>query len=479
MRIAVVIGINEYENYNDLPGCVNDIKAISDVVSNSKEFEEVKIFSGNVQSSNLKTQLSRSFAEWKGKEIDEFFLYFSGHGNFFNDEFYYILSDFDENQRRQTSLQNLEIDNMIKSIKPKMVTKVIDACQSGVSYIKGNTNILEKYYSKTTDSFEKCYFLHSSMTSQYSYQNDDLSDFTKSFLESIALTKKPAIRYKDVIDYISDQFENSAEQTPFFITQADHTEIFLHSSEELNKIISKYIKKESTKTDLIKVEPVKYNSYIEKIKKEAESFSSQEEVHYLLLNIQEVFDAAKLTGDLKEIYTLNLFYENYLRDLPKAILIGRWLEENPNTYFAVPDYERVSYQEEETPTSMRSISLLLRKTQKTVTKYRNELRGFNHSIDLVYKSITFELVPKFPNLFQYGLLVTFLISKKDIKIYHAFSNYFDLDWEKREINKNFKWQSADFEIKDESKIINHIKGLIKESEQNVLNAVKQKYDSEK
>jgi hypothetical protein len=130
---------------------------------------------------------------------------------------------------------------MIKSIKPRMVTKIIDACQSGVSYIKGNTNVVEKYYAKTTDSFEKCYFMHSSMTSQYSYQNDDLSDFTKSILESINTNNKDSIRYKDIIDYVSDEFEKSTEQTPFFITQADHTERFINSSPEIQKALNKYV----------------------------------------------------------------------------------------------------------------------------------------------------------------------------------------------------------------------------------------------
>jgi hypothetical protein len=40
--------------------------------------------------------LPKIFSELKGKSIDELFFYFSGHGSFINDEFYYILSDFAE-----------------------------------------------------------------------------------------------------------------------------------------------------------------------------------------------------------------------------------------------------------------------------------------------------------------------------------------------------------------------------------------------
>jgi hypothetical protein len=288
MRIGILIGISEYENYNNLPGCDNDIKAISEVLNTSKEFDEIKVFEKNVESSKIKSELSKLFEDWKSQDVEELFFYFSGHGSFISNEFYYILSDFDENQKRQTSLQNSEIDSMIKSIKPKMVTKVIDACQSGVSYIKGNTNIVEKYYHKTADSFDKCYFLHSSMTSQYSYQNNELSDFTKSFLKAIDKSDKPSIRYKDIIDFISDEFEKSTEQTPFFITQADHTERFLDTSPELQKVISKYVKESKKETDNSKEEEViVYNSYIEKIKKDAEIYSSQDVVESLLNEIKE------------------------------------------------------------------------------------------------------------------------------------------------------------------------------------------------
>lgn len=187
MRKAILIGISEYLNCDNLPGCLNDVKAVYEILQASREFDEIKIFERKVNSNDLKNSLSQLFTDWKGKQINELFFYFSGHGSFDNNEFYYLLSDFDENKKRQTTLQNLEIDNMIKSISPILVTKVIDACQSGVSYIKGNGNNVEKYYHRTKESFNKCYFLHSSMTNQYSYVDNELSDFTKSFILALKI----------------------------------------------------------------------------------------------------------------------------------------------------------------------------------------------------------------------------------------------------------------------------------------------------
>jgi hypothetical protein len=44
MRIAIIIGISEFDNYNDLPGCINDISAINDLLIATKEFDEIKLF---------------------------------------------------------------------------------------------------------------------------------------------------------------------------------------------------------------------------------------------------------------------------------------------------------------------------------------------------------------------------------------------------------------------------------------------------
>jgi hypothetical protein len=480
MRIAIIIGISEFDNYNDLPGCINDISAINDLLIATKEFDEIKLFKQNVRSDKIKSELPKIFSELKGKSIDELFFYFSGHGSFINDEFYYILSDFDENEKRQTSLQNSEIDNMIKSIKPRMVTKIIDACQSGVSYIKGNTNVVEKYYAKTTDSFEKCYFMHSSMTSQYSYQNDDLSDFTKSILESINTNNKDSIRYKDIIDYVSDEFEKSTEQTPFFITQADHTERFINSSPEIQKALNKYvIKVEKIESKPAKEEKIEYKSYIDRIKKDAEIYSSQEETVNLFNVIKDVMQNEELQTEMKEIYKQQPSFENYLRDLPKGQQIARWLESNPNNYFASADYERESYQEEETSAYPFGGFTQLMKGNKIVTKYRNILMGFALSIDLPYKYVVVDFNPLFPNLQQYALMVAFLVSKKDIKIFTAFTSYSETDWTRKVINQNFKWNSSDFLIKDIEDIKKFIISKIREAEEEIMDIVKNEFDNKK
>lgn len=477
MRIAILIGITEYKNCNNLPGCLNDIKAVGDLLTTSKEYDEIKIYKNEVNSSDLKKELSDFFAEVKGKDIEEVFFYFTGHGSFYNNEFYYVLSDFDEDKRRQTSLQNLEIDNMIKSVNPEMVTKVIDACQSGVSYIKGNGNIVEKYYSKTLESFKKCYFLHSSMTNQYSYQDDKLSDFTRSFLGAIYANTKPSIRYKDIIDYISDEFERSTEQTPFFVTQADHTESFIKSSKAVLNTLAPYFKTGDL-SETKKEEPIKYKSYIEKIKKESELFATQKEVEELFTKIKESVESIELNEELSHLYKAEVSFEHYLSDLPRRIEIGRWLEDNKHSFFAEPSYEKTSYEEEVRPNHLSGLSALLQGT-KTVTRYRNELNGFDLTVEMPYKYILINFIPIYSNTLQYGTLITFLFSKKDIKVFAAFTEYKEQGWNKKLISSNFKWQSTDFIIKESSLIVEFIKNSIEDNSNTIQNILKKKFEIDK
>jgi hypothetical protein len=47
------------------------------------------------------------------------------------------------------------------------------------------------------------------------------------------------LRYKDVIDFVSDAFADDLNQTPFFVVQADFTEHFCSVSPTLREAVQK------------------------------------------------------------------------------------------------------------------------------------------------------------------------------------------------------------------------------------------------
>jgi hypothetical protein len=188
-------------------------------------YDQILCVAGSQESSKVKQQLVSFFTQYKDQEIDQALFYYTGHGDFDGKEFSYLLSDYDSSRKKQTAIENSELDNWIRLLKPVLTVKIIDACHSGVQYIK-DPEVFEKFLQSTPKSFGSCYFLFSSLKEQYSYQDERLSDFTKCIVESISDFAGTEMRFKDIIDYVSDYFAASAKQTPFFITQAANTELF-------------------------------------------------------------------------------------------------------------------------------------------------------------------------------------------------------------------------------------------------------------
>ena len=114
---------------------------------------------------------------------------------------------------------------MLKTLTPKLMIKVVDACHAGVSQIK-EADALSKQLQASKGSFSDCYFMFSSQSSQSSLQDSKLSDFTEAFVEACATFTGQDIRYKDIVDHISDAFVGNADQTPTFVIQAPCVEIF-------------------------------------------------------------------------------------------------------------------------------------------------------------------------------------------------------------------------------------------------------------
>lgn len=237
MNLAIILSVSEYtDSMNNLPGCKKDADCINNIITKTSKFDEILFINDKLSSGKVKEKLTTFISEHKNKRIDELFFYYTGHGEFKNNEFYYLLSDYNQIKKNQTSLQNEEVDSLFRTLNPDIVVKVIDACQSGKAYIK-EAGAITKYFQKTINRFNRCYFLNSSLKDQSSFQTEVISDFTLSFINSIKEHDTNEIRYKDIIDFISDVFEKNTLQTPFFVVQADYTEKFC----VINKTLKEYL----------------------------------------------------------------------------------------------------------------------------------------------------------------------------------------------------------------------------------------------
>src|ERR1700738_3156993 len=165
--LGVVIAVSEYGgDASGLPACRQDGAAIAHVLKSSGLFDEILHIDAETIGSNVKQRLADFAKVHKGKPVDEVFFYFTGHGEFVGDEFYYLLTDYQAKKRNQTSLENSELDGIVRALSPKLFVKIVDACQSVVTYIK-TADDFRDYLKAADKKFEKLYFMFSSQTAQF------------------------------------------------------------------------------------------------------------------------------------------------------------------------------------------------------------------------------------------------------------------------------------------------------------------------
>lgn len=476
MNIAILIGISDYsENIQNLPGSKNDVIQFDNLIRSTNKFDEILTISQETRSSKIKDKLTSFINGKKGNTIEEVFFYFSGHGDFANDEFYYILSDFSFDRRTQTSLQNSELDNLIKSLSPKLVTKVVDACHSGVNYIK-DIKAIDTYIKSTSNQFNNCYFLYSSLNAQSSFQNKNFSFFTLSFLNAVKSFKEKEIRYKDIIDYISDEFSSFPEQTPFFVTQADFTELFCTKNNSLEKFLNS-IPQTFPDTTKKKEEKPKFSSLEEMVKADSENHLSNEEVKSILNNIKDLIESFSLVEEIKNLYEQKFEFPKFISTHVDFSSIGRFVAKNKNEYFAKPTLKTETYEETEKPSKWD----LMTGTQTqpyNITKTRQVIDGYTLTADYPYEQIIIKLESKFPNIASYNCTIAFVTSDRKIKLYYFITDYSRKNWTERKLNNRFEWNATELSLKDNTEIKRFIISINEKINEKIINDIKRLFETQ-
>lgn len=131
MKKALLIGINNYPNGNELTGCVEDIKSLKSVIernSDGKVNFSVRLMSDEQSSENAMDAIKELFNDTS----DMAMLYFSGHG-FINDTGAEIV--FPDNIRTTGSyykgIQMKDIMDVVNASKVRNKIVILDCCHSG------------------------------------------------------------------------------------------------------------------------------------------------------------------------------------------------------------------------------------------------------------------------------------------------------------------------------------------------------------
>ena len=136
MNIAILIGVTENVTLARLPACEHDVIKMRSLLEATGKYSDILAVTTNTTADKLKDIVRAFFSKHQNKQINEALFYFSGHGTFRNNEVLLCCSDYSDSHPTTTSLTNNEIDDLLRSVAPSLAVKLLDACRSGVTYIK-------------------------------------------------------------------------------------------------------------------------------------------------------------------------------------------------------------------------------------------------------------------------------------------------------------------------------------------------------
>ena len=495
MNIAIVIGVDEYHssNFDNLPACKNDAKAIKAVIENVKDLKETLYLGNNEPASEIKRKISDLVEKYRDENLSELFFYFSGHGERTEDDFFYVPSDFDSNRKETTGIRNSEIDDWIKTLSPKLCIKVIDACFSGTQYIKSEFNA-EDQLNKSAKKYglNDIYFWFSSREDQSSYAGTEFSVFTESILTAIS-ELDGEVRYRDIMAAVADDFSQKGGPKPIFSTQSDNIEKFGNITSETKKIIYDFFGIEPDEApeetansgpETSPPLPPKTESVYELAKKKSDTSCFSEDTLKTFISgfKKEILAWPK---EITEIYQINTDTALHPSNIPNAIKIGEWLSEKSEAeYFAEPTHGTRSYQTEEYKalpakpnkrdpfagilsgiSLARSLNRWGREEEieyklETVTKTSSHIDGFSYSHYAEDRIIKISFRPTIEIAPPACLHTVLIYSNKELSIHFAYESLKRKNWDDLSAPACKKWKTIKINVNasgSEKSAAEHIK----------------------
>lgn len=322
MNIAILIGISKYKTEMSLPACSLDAEQMERLLISTQKYDDIKVVTAQTNASQVKDSLREFFGKYQNRDdIDEAFIYFSGHGLFQNDALL-CCSDFDSSRPATTSISNAELDDLLRSIKPTVAVKIIDACQSGSPYIKDANAGFEKSLGKSQLSSFIC--MASSRQDQSSYASASESFFTSKWIEATALRSDGQILYRDIQAALADAFVQNPEQTPFFVSQGTGLEVFSTITPELLEfrvLRAKSVIPEQTESKIVSLIELAVNGFDKEFVPHKQALEAVERAKNLLAS-HSISDPI-----VKQFYKSTVKTDGKLSGIPRARAVALFADE--------------------------------------------------------------------------------------------------------------------------------------------------------
>jgi hypothetical protein len=414
-NVAVLIGNTDYKLLNKLECCSADVRAMEELLAAAGRFDSIEVIL-NSDSAHLKEAIRTVIDVHKC--ISEVFFYYTGHGFMRGSEFYYCATDFDDKRPNETGLANSELHVLLRSLEADLVVKVIDACSSGALLIKSDGAFLPV----DKGAFRNILQIASCLDSQSSLTGDPLSLFTEKFRGAALRKTEGVVYYTDIISALRDDFLESTDQTPHFVSQMTGREQFIDDAAKLSALRSKLaappvVSDVTTETN---VQPVV--NELEVLTRAEARFAQkalvQEFITKLFEKISNETSSNEFLGKLftSEAIIHSDFKEPTARDFIIRVLSG---EKRPDDFVTAGPKSK-------TPWGLAAFEALSVSSALSGDPFRDYELRLNCQIDRVQLKITY--TPKFVSLKRFVLVVTCAPSLERCYVFELLTQHSLTDW---------------------------------------------------
>jgi hypothetical protein len=337
--------------------------------------------------------------------------------------------------------------------------------------------------------------MFSSQQNQSSYQSAQyaLSDFTHAVITAFTSRSPGIIRYKDLVDWITDWFSaGERKQTPFFVIQSSYTDVFGDITEELKTALAKCAK------TTIRLAPLSLNSavsdsvdiggvvaaktpaeaLIATIRSEALQFCTQEQMYEAFVKAEEVATAHEPAHPLTELFDRKV-NRQHLFDMRTCETIAAWFKDKARDYFVDLIYEDEEYEAtvdvERRIHGISAIAYPITVTPTPVTRYRKVLRRVEHTEQPPFEVLSCLYVPKTLNLHHWRTDFALFFSKKDLVIFQTVNRLRDVQWKQQELPRSVKWLVTIAELSNLNNIGSVFEERLRSFDEHILRRLGERY----
>lgn len=468
-----------------------------------EKFEDICVIDNSPKAFEAKKKLTDFINKYKGEKVEELVFYYTGHGARYDNDFFYIFSDFKEDKKEVTGLRNTELDGLIRNLSPDLTVKIVDACYSGTNYVKSDTDVeIQPFLEKSAEenNLKNLYFFHSSSSEETSFASPLHSYFTYSFCKSLT-ENEGTIRYRDIMAFVADDMASQNLPKPTFIVQANNTEYF-------GKIDLKFIKytkevlqlsDEPEDTASHPIDIIQTENYLLDLveSKSIEEYCSYDEASSNIEQLRNKLKAEFQPTDIKTIFDIEQAEIDFTSQIPNVVEIGQWLEKKgANSFFAEPSFKILKFHKEEyveipkkpnTSTGtlssrfgLASLRLgsesIIDKDYKLekVEKRKRVVDGFKYTADSPFKAIKLQFIPKRSAAQNYCFTMVILFSMKSLAVFSAKECLQYRDWQSVTESECANWKVKLLMLKDMESIMKYVETLISDMSEYIIEDITKK-----